>query len=155
KIHVDYEIEGTKMIRAGNGEAGFEFTGTRSAATHVEWAPVEVKWTVTPAMFDALKDGMTLDEVRVILKLSILTYRHPGPEPRFVLVCLDTGDGRDLREFADAYFDKREIESLDQQKSLSQSRLPSRDRSATRSIAGANESPPRMPVKGRVILTFE
>ena len=99
-IQVDFEITGRREIVLGKNNVFFH--GVSLTGTNQDWKPLEIDWTVSSADYERLGKGMSLEEVRGILGLEKLRYRHPGPDPLLELRCIQTGSADELKKFMDS-----------------------------------------------------
>ena len=98
KMRAD-EAENIKRMVALVGKGGAYVSGMRFSASggmesmsilrqqKGEETTCSIPWSVPPADFARIADGMTVEEVRIILDLSALHYIPNGPRCRFILQC--------------------------------------------------------------------
>lgn len=150
---VSYLITGSKTVQLGVNSSSLQ--AFNSSGDNQPWAPVEIDWRVTDEVFDAIKKGMTLADVRGVLGLAKLEYHHPGPRPRFELICLQTGSPEEFRRFVDSALGNPSAGQPGSPAHFRPERVPRRlEGSDSASIESARERF-RMPVKAKVLLIFE
>jgi len=80
KVKGFYEVSGSKI--SGTSGSSVSESGIKQ-----DNSPVEIEWPFTKAEFEKLKEGMTLEEGRKALGLSVLKFNPRGPESELRLVC--------------------------------------------------------------------